>query len=138
MRNRSPQPSTSAAPVGHGSGGVSTATKQGWSIGSPAPRLAAPLPCMKSASYAPHHRALNDISICYKVYVMWLRLFQREVVIEFAGNTTSEGDKLLKGSWDLIAKAKDAVDYHMYSDDKSRDDVRLWVLLKDLHPMWLT
>ena len=43
-RDHSPQPSTSWASVGHGAGMLSPAAKRGRIVGSPAPRLATPMP----------------------------------------------------------------------------------------------
>ena len=130
-RDQSPQPSTSGAPAGHGAGVVPPASKRGRFVGSPAPRLADPLPRMASASYAPDHEAFKDVSLHYKDNVMRLRVHRGAAAIEFAPRPSSEGTKLKMSEWNLVCKARDTVDFHMSSHDKSGEDVRVWVLLKD-------
>ena len=131
-RMSSPQPSTSASTAGHGSREPS-ASKKGRFMGSPAPRLADLLPTALSVSYAPDHEAFNDVSLCYKANVIWLRVCKSAVVIELASSPSSKGLKLLNAEWGLLCKARDTVEYHMRSQDTSGEDVRLWVLLKDRH-----
>ena len=64
---------------------------------------------------------------------MRLRVHRGAAVIEFAPRPSSEGTKLQMSEWNLVCKARDTVDFHMSSHDKSGEDVRVWVLLKNRH-----
>ena len=102
-RDNSPQPSTSWASVGHGAGMLSPAAKRGRIVGSPAPRLATPMPrAPMTFTTKPDHEAFNGIRLGFKDNVMHLRLlYDREVVVEMTSSSTLEGLLLDRPSRDL-------------------------------------
>ena len=131
-RASSPQPSTSASPASHGSREPS-ASKRGRFVGSPAPRLADPMPTASSVSDAPDNEAFKDVTLGFKANVMRLWIRKSAVVIDFASSPSSDGSKLLKAEWESLCEARDTIEHHMKSRDTSGEDVRLWILLKDRH-----
>ena len=136
VRDESPQPSTSRASAGHGAGMLSSAAKRGRFVGSPAPRLAAPLPRAAATPFAtaPNHEAFRDVGLCFKANVMRLRVWKNRIVLEMASSPSSKGMMLERAEWDILTQQKDTIDHHVTkttTDTSEEDCVRVWVALKD-------
>ena len=133
-RDHSPQPSTSRASVGHGAGMLSPAAKRGRIVGSPAPRLATPMPrAPLTFTTKPDHEAFSDIRLGFKDNVMRLRLlYDREVVVEMTSSSTLEGLLLDRPSWDLLVANRDVIEHHakIPVGDEHGEQVRVWIELK--------
>ena len=133
--DRSPQPSTSSHPAGHGSMMLPSAARPGRFVGSPAPHMAIRARAAATPSFttAPNHEAFQDVDLEFKQNVMRLRVRHDRVVVEMASSPSSNG-MLLEGSeWDILTENRETIDHHANKpsvDPVEGDCVRVWVALK--------